>query len=157
VNYLWRFQYPILAVVLMSWPLVLRELWLALNIPQPEKWPFSLRGMTVLAVLLLGIGLAFSQLERWKITYSSDGRFEVAQYLSQFAGRQYTVATTEAGLLPLYSGWQAVDPWGLNDSGSPITAGSPRNTEKVNPKSSCSTRIFQPILPRRRPEMPGAG
>jgi len=149
MNYLWRFQYPILAVVLMSWPLVLRELWLALNIPQPEKWPFSLRGMTVLAVLLLGIGLAFSQLERWKITYSSDGRFEVAQYLSQFADRQYTIATTEAGLLPLYSGWQAVDTWGLNDSWIAHNGGiTAEYLKKVNPQIIMFHADFSPILPR---------
>jgi uncharacterized membrane protein len=72
--------------------------------------------LVILAGLVLGIGLAFSQTDRWQITYQSEGRYEVAQYLSQYADKHYTLASTEAGLLPLYSGWQAVDTWGLNDA-----------------------------------------
>jgi hypothetical protein len=41
--------------------------------------------------------------------------YDVAVILRQFAGRNYTLATSEAGLLPLYSTWRAVDTWGLND------------------------------------------
>ncbi len=149
MNYLWRFQYPILAVVLMGWPLVLKELWLAFNIPALEEWPLSRRGMTVLAVILLGAGLVFSQTERWKIAYSADGRFEVAQYLSQFANRQYTIATTEAGLLPLYSDWQAVDTWGLNDAWIARNDGITADyLAKANPQIIMFHADFSPILPR---------
>jgi hypothetical protein len=35
--------------------------------------------------------------------------------LARFAGRGYTLVTTEAGLLPFTSGWRTVDAWGLND------------------------------------------
>lgn len=35
--------------------------------------------------------------------------------LGEYRSKNYTIATTEAGLLPLYSGWRAVDAWGLND------------------------------------------
>ena len=40
----------------------------------------------------------------------------MAALLRGFGGGRYTVAVTESGLLPLYSGWRAVDAWGLNDS-----------------------------------------
>jgi hypothetical protein len=43
------------------------------------------------------------------------GLYDVAMMLRPYAGRGYTLATTEAGLLPLYSEWRAVDAWGLND------------------------------------------
>ena len=43
------------------------------------------------------------------ITYAKDGRYDVAVMLSKYADRHYTIATTEAGLLPLYSGWRAID------------------------------------------------
>jgi hypothetical protein len=39
----------------------------------------------------------------------------VAVSLNQYKQNNYTIATTEAGLLPFYSDWKAVDTWGLND------------------------------------------
>lgn len=35
--------------------------------------------------------------------------------LKEYASRGYAIATTEAGLVPLYSGWRTIDTWGLND------------------------------------------
>lgn len=149
MNYLWRFQYPILPVVLMSWPLVLHEIWSALRLPQPEAWSTSLRSTVVLAAILLGGGLIWTQVDRWKIDYATDGRFEVAQYLSQFADRKYTIATTEAGLLPLYSGWQAMDTWGLNDAWIAHNGGvTAEYLAKNNPQIIMFHADFSPILPR---------
>ncbi|HQQ63940.1 MAG TPA: hypothetical protein PLF22_10245, partial [Pseudomonadales bacterium] len=51
-----------------------------------------------------------------RITYARDSRYEVAKILHDYADRHYTLATTEAGLLPLYSGWRSLDTWGLNDA-----------------------------------------
>jgi hypothetical protein len=39
----------------------------------------------------------------------------VALLLSEYRDKGFVLATTEAGLLPLYSGWRSVDAWGLND------------------------------------------
>ena len=44
------------------------------------------------------------------------GLYDAALALGAFDRRDYTLATTEAGLLPLYSNWRAVDAWGLNDA-----------------------------------------
>ena len=115
MNYLWRFQYPILPVILMSWPLLLAGFWKSLNLPELNNWPTTSRSLAFLAVIILGGALVWSQSNRWKIDYQTDGRFEVAQFLSQYQSKAYTIATTEAGLIPLYSGWQALDTWGLND------------------------------------------
>jgi hypothetical protein len=35
--------------------------------------------------------------------------------LREYEPRGYTMVVTEAGLLPLYSRWRAIDAWGLND------------------------------------------
>jgi len=35
--------------------------------------------------------------------------------LREYSYRDYSMATSEAGLLPLYSRWRALDAWGLND------------------------------------------
>lgn len=45
----------------------------------------------------------------------ADGRYFVAQALAPLANRGYYMAVTEAGLLPFYSRWKAIDAWGLND------------------------------------------
>ena len=48
--------------------------------------------------------------------YSKDGRYDVAIMLKKYSEKKYTMAVTEAGLLPLYSRWKAVDTYGYNDS-----------------------------------------
>lgn len=50
------------------------------------------------------------------VAYEADGRYDLAQMLSAYQSKGYVLATTEAGLLPLYSNWNAVDAWGLNDA-----------------------------------------
>ncbi len=39
----------------------------------------------------------------------------MGKLLAEYRGKGYMIATTEAGLLPYYSGWDAIDTWGLND------------------------------------------
>ena len=39
----------------------------------------------------------------------------MGKLLAEYRGKGYVIATTEAGLLPYYSGWDAIDTWGLND------------------------------------------
>ena len=145
MNYLWRFQYPILPVILMTWPLLVDSL------KKDIKWPtlVALKAPMVVAVLLLGAGLVWNQSNRWQINYQTDGRFEVAQYLSQFAEKDYTIATTEAGLLPLYSGWQAVDTWGLNDAWIAHNGGITQEyLAKVNPEVIMFHADFSPVYPK---------
>ena len=145
MNYLWRFQYPILPVILMTWPLLVDAL------KKNIKWRtlVALKAPMVIAVLLLGAGLVWNQSNRWQINYQSDGRFEVAQYLSQYADRHYTIATTEAGLLPLYSGWQAVDTWGLNDAWIAHNGGITKEyLAKVHPEVIMFHADFSPVYPK---------
>ncbi len=146
MNYLWRFQYPILPVILMTWPLLVDAL------KKDIKWStqVALKAPMVIAVLLLGAGLVWNQSNRWQISYQSDGRFEVAQYLSQYADRHYTIATTEAGLLPLYSGWQAVDTWGLNDAWIAHNGGITKEyLAKVQPEVIMFHADFSPVFPKK--------
>jgi hypothetical protein len=150
MNYLWRFQYPILPVILMTWPLLVDALkqdirWLAI-----DKLPGSVKCLAMASALLLCIGLGWNQSNRWQISYQSDGRFEVAQYLSQFADKHYTIATTEAGLLPLYSGWQAVDTWGLNDAWIAHNGGITKEyLAKVHPEVIMFHANFSPVYPKK--------
>lgn len=116
MNYVGRFQYAVLPILLLSWyPLVK-------TVPQDFHLT-DLRDLSwahhVTAVLFGGfiflaiLGYQFSQ--RNIIRFTLDGRYDVATMLSEYQAKGYTLATTEAGLLPLYSGWRTIDAWGLND------------------------------------------
>lgn len=106
MNFCGRFQYPMLAVVLMSpfWGEQVLDL-------QKLKKPVQ-----VIVSLWLMIALAFPIFRyRQRGSYEQDGKYEVAVFLSKFKASNYTLATTEAGILPCYSQWRALDVWGLND------------------------------------------
>jgi len=148
MNYLWRFQYPILPVMLMTWPLLIDGI--KQNFYGSEEKIAFFKAPIVIAILLLGTGLVWNQANRWQINYQSDGRFEVAEYLSKFANQHYTIATTEAGLLPLYSGWQAVDAWGLNDVWIAHNGGITKEyLEKTRPEVIMFHADFSPIYPKK--------
>lgn len=115
MNYLHRFQYAGLPIFAMSWPT-----WL----PSRVIYFLSRAAAHVSSRARLGLALLFvitfgqvSQLTLGtKVSWRHpDGRYTVAQILNDYAAEGYTMAVTEAGLLPFYSGWRAIDTWGLND------------------------------------------
>ena len=116
-NYLMRFQSALLPIVLISWPplwdgLLARVKMLLLYRPGRIV---RVAGVAVLAVAaFLCLRYEYSQFQQ--VTYPRDGRYGMALMLNEYDGRNYTLATTEAGLLPLYSDWRAIDTWGLNDA-----------------------------------------
>jgi hypothetical protein len=116
MNFGGRFQYPTLAICVMSWFPLVRTLWNDLTLPKLASLT-SMQRLAVIAtaIFVLGGVLTEQVINSRSITYGRDGRYDVARILSQYAGRGYTIATTEAGLLPLYSKWRAIDTWGLND------------------------------------------
>lgn len=149
MNYMWRFQYPILPIILMTWPLLLDRLWRISVLPKLVDWPKNIRGPFTLAVILLTVGLAAVQVDRWKINYQPDGRYDVAEFLAGNADKQYTIATSEAGLLPLYSGWQAVDTWGLNDSWIAHNGGiTGEYLAQIDPEIIMFHADFSPLNPK---------
>jgi arabinofuranosyltransferase len=116
MNYMMRFQYAILPVVLLSWPPLLEG---SQTILRFFKWQqIDLRTRRLLQVL---VGLA----TLWVVSYrgeawasqspGQDFNYDIAEILSRYKDKGYTLATTEAGLLPLYSKWRTVDMWGLNN------------------------------------------
>jgi hypothetical protein len=141
MNYGARFQYAIVPIALMSWiPLVgggrvgagdrtdsYREvpeggdqMFEALNQSSVRQRSVYIVGLVSLAIGLVyyswfqNCNLALYQ-QSCDRPYERDGRLEMAKMLSDYRGKGYVIATTEAGLLPYYSGWDAVDTWGLND------------------------------------------
>lgn len=117
-----RFQYVLLPIVLMGWialtPLSLlpkREGEESVDITLQQVWR-NQRTRVVIGIVVAGLLLSL-QVAKYgdAVLYSRDGRYDVAVMLRQYWEKGYTMAVSEAGLLPLYSEWRAVDTWGLND------------------------------------------
>ena len=115
-NFGGRFQYALLPIVLLSWFPLVRGFDQEIGAPalgQIERRPrlFLIAGLSVIVVLIL----YSSYNQGTSVGYFRDGRYDMAQVLEPYSNRGYTIATSEAGLLPLYSQWNAIDTWGLND------------------------------------------
>jgi len=110
MNYAARFQYPVLVIVLMSWATLFPR-------PPDSTSPHLLRAAgrltfgVPLLLLLLYAHWHFSD----SIAYGKNGCCDVGCMLRQYKDQGYTMAISEAGLLPFYSQWRAIDTWGLND------------------------------------------
>ena len=115
-NFQKRFQYPLLVLVLLSWTEPLRGLRDDLQLPRFED--LDGRGRKALlgfGLALLLIVLAFEHRQFGSVGYDGDGRYDVAVMLSHYREKNYSLATTDPGILPFYSGWRSIDTWGLND------------------------------------------
>lgn len=119
MNYHLRFQYCIVPIMLLSWPSFIADsdslslFRFRKTLTRNEKAVFA----AALAFLMAGVVTTQVVMNRKVLRcYHADGRYDMAQMLSAYASKNYTIATSEAGILPLYSGWRSVDTWGLNDA-----------------------------------------
>lgn len=115
MNFVGRFQYACLPLLLMSWYPFARGMRAACFAPRSLRSARSIAAVGGCA-LLVGGGLWAQVLRYAPFVMHDDGRYDVACRLRRYAERDYVIATTEAGLLPLFSQWRAVDAWGLNDA-----------------------------------------
>ncbi len=91
----------------------------------PQQANGQERGVYVVALIGLSASLVYySWFQNCFLTsfqqtcarpYERDGRFEMGRMLAEYRDKRYVLATTEAGLVPYYSGWTTIDTWGLND------------------------------------------
>jgi len=116
MNFGARFQYPILALYVLSWYPLIRGLPEEYGLPNSATLT-AMQKVAIVSAVVTVLGFVFRPhiLKSRQITYTNDGRYDIGVMLRQYADRGYTIATTEAGLLPLYSRWRAIDTWGLND------------------------------------------
>ena len=108
-NYLKRFRYPIVPIVLMSWPPLVEGVRGRLS--RPARKVAAALGLAAACALLVRHSRAFAPPLRPRA-----GLQDMALMLRGFGGGRYAMAVTESGLLPFYSEWRAVDAWGLNDT-----------------------------------------
>ena len=109
-NYVMRFRYPVLPAILIGWTAV----WQGAFAPRLTRLGPAVAAGLVLAAT---VGAAWFQHQRYRhVEPRRMGLYDAALVLRDYSRHNYALVTTEAGLLPLYSTWRAVDAWGLNDS-----------------------------------------
>ncbi len=157
-NFGGRFQYALWPLVLISWYPLVSAL--------PAEWGLAWRppakraaiGATVAALVIVGYGLLrYSAQQSCTLTiaqqscavaYERDGRYDVANLLSAYQGKGYVMVTSEAGLLPLYSNWSAIDAWGLNDEWiAHHGAINEQYLDQYKPELIVFHAYFSPLLP----------
>ena len=112
MNYLERFQYAALPIVLLSWP----AMWMGLRrggyVPALAH-NTGLRTAVMVAFFALS---CFHPMRRYQsIHVQHDGTYEVAVMLAEYGDSDNMMIVTNAGHLPYYSRWSAIDAWGLSD------------------------------------------
>jgi hypothetical protein len=147
MNFLGRFQYPATMVVLLSWPGLVPHVVRDWRLPRFTELDRRARAILLTLVALAVFGHDVATFEGKKRMSAENGHLAVAQLLARYEGKGYRLATTEAGILPLYSGWRTVDTWGLNDQKiaheGTITA---RRLEAFNPDVIVFHASFSPVL-----------
>ncbi len=116
MNFGARFQYPVLSICVLSWYPLVKSIREDLRLPSLESLSATMRAsVVVLSVVLLGFVFHRHISHSRTLTYPQNGLYTIGKMLGEYSDRGYTLATTEAGLLPLYSKWRSIDTWGLND------------------------------------------
>jgi hypothetical protein len=117
MNFLLRYQYPLLPLTCVLAGGLLRDIAAIQRTARLVLTPVAL-ALGLWTVTSLHPGGLFG----WRATLLRSGvpaaratniPYQIATTLACFHG--YTMVTHEAGILPLYSGWRAIDAWGLND------------------------------------------
>ncbi len=159
MNYGARFQYAIVPIALMAWtPLV------AGFSPAPliklagrEKIAYAAALIAISSSLVYYSWFQNCFLVSYQkdclTPYESDGRFEMGKLLAEYRGKGYVLATTEAGLLPYYSGWTAIDTWGLNDQFIAHNGGlTVEYLDKYKPHVIMFHDYYSPLVPPKLTE-----
>jgi hypothetical protein len=159
-NFGGRFQYALWPMLLLCWYPLVDDLIERIKLFIP--WPAEVRTQFLLIITiaaLIFILIEYSNSQNCVLTsfqnscgvaYESDGRYEVAKYLSGYETKGYVIATSEAGLLPFYSNWNAIDTWGLNDEWIAHHGGITTDyLDKYKPNVIVFHAYFSPLIPPR--------
>jgi arabinofuranosyltransferase len=162
-NFGGRFQYALWPMVLMCFYPLVAELPNELGLRWPSTEQGWARGAWIMAAVAVASATLWhaanqacrltAQQQACGIAYEADGRYEVAKLLAEYRGKQYVIATSEAGLLPLYSGWTAIDTWGLNDAWIAHNGDvTPQYLDQYRPHLIVFHAYFSPLLTASRAE-----
>jgi hypothetical protein len=152
MNFGSRFQYAILPIVLTSWYPLVKDIQKDFDLPKLSllDWQKRLTLSALFATYCLWT--IDYQLSTGFAVYQRDGRYDVAILLQNYQDEGYKLATSETGLLPLYSRWRTLDTWGLND---PWIAHNGKITEayldQFKPEIIVFHAYFSPLADSNRP------
>ncbi len=157
-NFGGRFQYSLWPLILLSYYPLVSGLGNELRLSSVAPLTRFSQAVWVIAGCAITYGLLqYSVAQSCNLTiaqqscgtaYEADGRYDMGKLLSEYQGHGYVLATSEAGLLPLYSGWSTIDTWGLNDEwiahqGSVTTA----YLDQYKPELIVFHAYFSPLVP----------
>jgi hypothetical protein len=114
-NHYSRFQYVMVPLSLLSLGGLLTMWWQELVKDHPAA-AASVRNSLACVMILLFSSTIFYNMHLFDVPFSNVGGQQLAERLRPYASRNYTMVTTEAGDIPFYSQWRAVDAIGLNDA-----------------------------------------
>lgn len=115
MNFGARFQYPLLPLIIMSWWPIIGGFKADWNFPKWNELNIQNKLTVSFLVFAFSLGIVGYSAIAGQFRYKRDGKYDVAIMLSKYKSNNFVIATTEAGLLPFYSHWKALDTWGLND------------------------------------------
>ncbi len=149
-NYVMRFRYPVLPVILIGCVPVAQALGARLGAGASALAAAHARAAWPVA-LALAVLLAWTQHRVYRfVAPQRMGLYDAALVLRDYAPRGFALATTEAGLLPLYSEWRAVDAWGLNDQHVAHQGGiDEAYLDRYRPEVILAHAYFSPGVPDR--------
>lgn len=149
MNYLMRFQYVLLPVFLLSLPYLIAALASFWPWVQPTAASEDRRSAAGVLLLLLMVVILYRQHQDMRVvSHHRDGLYDAALLLQQHADKGYTLATTESGLVPLYSRWRTVDAWGLNDQWIAHHVGvTEAYLDRYQPEVILFHAYFSPVAP----------
>jgi hypothetical protein len=119
-NHFSRFQYVMVPLSMLAIGGMTAEWWRDQEgggkISLDATWTTGLRiplGAVLLGLFVCGI---YYNLHLYTAPFSNRGAQDLAARLKPYAAKNYTMVVTEAGDLPFYSEWRAIDAFGLNDA-----------------------------------------
>jgi len=114
MNYRGRFQYPALVILAFATPGIATDMWSAVRDRGAKR--VSDRGLACAYCVALASGLMLLASSPAYQDLAVQPQLAMARSLAVVPNDGHTIVTTEAGLIPLLSGWPSVDAWGLNDA-----------------------------------------
>jgi arabinofuranosyltransferase len=113
-NHFARFQYVMVPLSMLTLGGLASEAWKKLNEDCPTQAKAVERPLVAVLLTLFAFTI-FYNMHLYRVPFSNVGALELAERLRPYATKNYTMAVTEAGDLPLYSEWKAIDEGGFND------------------------------------------
>jgi arabinofuranosyltransferase len=114
-NHFSRFQYVMVPLSLFSLGGLVAAWWREIETTRPREAE-TLKSPLTAVLALVFVFAIFYNMHLYLKPFSNVGAQELGLRLQPYAAKNYSMVMTEAGDLPFYSEWRAVDEGGLNDS-----------------------------------------